>query len=268
MRIFQVDAFTRHRFRGNPAAVVPLESWPDDGLLQSIAAENNLAETAFILPEGDRYQIRWLTPTIEVDLCGHATLAAAHVAWTELGHRGDTLELDAPRSGRLGVRKADHARYTLDFPALPPTQIEIDEAVSAALGIRPAEMLQSKWDYIAVYENKRDVPALNPDIRAIKQIDARGIIATAPATSHDFVSRFFAPRSGVDEDHATGSAHCSLAPYWAQRLGRQSLSGHQVSPRGAEIGCTLAGDRVELTGGAVTYMRGEIILDETNNPEP
>ena len=270
MRLFQIDAFTDRVFGGNPAAVVPLERWPDDGLMRSIAMENNLAETAFLVPAGSGimggggdYEIRWFTPTVEVELCGHATLASAHALWAHLGHAGDRLELDSHYSGRLTVRHSEEGRYTLDFPRIPAEPVEMSdptvEAVIRALGTAPEAMLRSKWDYMAVYANKRDVHGLTPDGRALRAIEARGVIATAPGASHDFVSRFFGPRSGVDEDHATGSAHCTLAPYWAERLGRSSVVGHQVSPRGAEIACAIAGDRVELTGGAVTYLAGEIV---------
>ncbi|MEM0982510.1 MAG: PhzF family phenazine biosynthesis protein [Planctomycetota bacterium] len=260
MRMFQIDAFTDQLFAGNPAAVVPLESWLSDATLQAIAAENNLAETAFLVPRDGGYEIRWLTPAIEVDLCGHATLASAHAVWTELGHQGDVLELHSPRSGALRVRRAGESRYTLDFPAVPPKPIGMVDEIASSLGGEPREMLRSAWDYVAVYESEADVRALNPDLRALREVDARGIIATAPGDEHDFVSRFFGPRSGVDEDHVTGSAHCTLAPLWAERIGKNTLRAFQASPRGGELLCAVVGDRVELTGGAVTYLRGEIML--------
>ena len=267
MRLFQVDAFTQRRFHGNPAAVVPLPAFPDDDVLQAIAAENNLSETAFYVPhEGDAadFRLRWFTPTVEVDLCGHATLATGHVLWTEMGFGLERITFET-RSGVLSVEKASD-RYRLDFPALPGSPIDPDNRLVAtlatALGRQPEAVLSAP-DLLCVFENKREVHELAPDPRGVAALCGetyRGVIVTAPGAGHDFVSRFFAPAAGVDEDPVTGSAHCTLAPYWADRLGRDHLTAHQVSRRGGELWCTYERERgrVLLSGHAVTYLRGEI----------
>ena len=263
MKIYQVDAFTKRLFHGNPAAVVPMEAFPDDTALQAIAAENNLAETAFFIPRGSgdaNFHLRWFTPEVEVDLCGHATLAAAHVLWTEMGFEKEKIVFDG-RSGLLTVSKDAEGRVELDFPAKPGEAVEITSTVVRALGREPVEMYRSD-DLMCVFDNKRQVHELAPDFALLAGIEARGVIATAPGAGHDFVSRFFAPAVGINEDAVTGSAHCTLTPYWATKLGRDNLTAHQISKRGGELWCTNDRERgrVKISGNAVTYLRGEIHL--------
>jgi PhzF family phenazine biosynthesis protein len=273
-RVWIVDAFTRTPFRGNPAAVVPLDHWLPDDTLQAMAAEHNLSETAFFVPVRDAtadadFELRWFTPAVEVALCGHATLAAAHTIFTHMGLALDTIRFASRRSGVLTVWRDDAGRIVLDFPSRPPAPMPADDprvaALTAALGSGPAEVHASAEDLLCVFEHKRAVHELTPDFAAIGRIaHIRGVICTAPAAGHDFVSRFFAPAAGVSEDPVTGSAHCMLAPYWAGRLGKRELTGHQVSRRGGEVACTLVGDgstqRVHLAGHAVTYMQGTLAL--------
>ena len=259
--IFQVDAFADRPFAGNPAAVVPLASWPDDATLQAIAAENNLAETAFFAPEGDggdSFRLRWFTPAIEVNLCGHATLASAHVLWTKLGHAGARLRFQT-RSGELRVTR-EGGRIVLDFPAQPAAPIAAPAGLAAALGATPAELLKSV-DLLCVFAGAAEVAALRPDIRALAGFETRGVICTAPgADGVDFVSRFFAPRAGIDEDPVTGSAHCALIPYWAKRLGKTSLLARQISKRGGTLWCEDRGARVAIAGQAALFLEGWIEL--------
>lgn len=255
LRMYQVDAFASRVFEGNPAAVVPLAQWPDERLLQAIAEENNLSETAFFVQAGGAFELRWFTPVAEVDLCGHATLAAAHVLFDALGHPGPTI-LFSTRSGMLPVQRIG-AHLVMDFPARPPVACAAPPELVAALGLAPMAVLAAD-DYLAVYADEDDVRALQPDIAGLRALDRRGVIATAPGREADFVSRFFAPKLGIAEDPVTGSAHCALAPYWAERLGRTALVGRQVSRRGGTVGCELRNERVFLAGGAVTYMVAEI----------
>jgi PhzF family phenazine biosynthesis protein len=257
---FHVDAFAGETFRGNPAAVCLLDAWLTDATLQSIAAENNLSETAFIVPRGNEFEVRWFSPTVEVDLCGHATLAAAAVLFTERDFAGDTIRFHS-RSGLLPVSRAGEV-FTLDFPARPPETCEPPEALLRGLGHRPARVFKSR-DYLAVFATEAEVRALAPDFAALITLDCLGVIATAPGDDCDFVSRFFAPAAGIDEDPVTGSAHCTLIPYWSQRLGKTTLFARQVSRRGGELFCRLAGNRVHIGGKAVLYLRGEIVLDKT-----
>ena len=257
---FEVDAFTDKPFAGNPAAVCLLDAWLADATLQNIAAENNLPETAFIVPRGNEFEVRWFSPAVEVDLCGHATLAAAAVLFTERKFAGDTICFHS-RSGPLPVSRAGGV-FTLDFPARPPKACEPPEALLRGLGRRLSRVFKSR-DYLAVFATEAEVLALAPDFAALKTLDCLGVIVTAPGSDSDFVSRFFAPAAGVDEDPVTGSAHCTLIPYWAQRLGKTTLFARQVSRRGGELFCRLAGDRVHIGGKAVLYLRGEIVLDET-----
>ena len=257
LKIFQVDAFAGHVFEGNPAAVCPLESWLDDALLQAIAEENNLAETAFLVPLGDAYELRWFTPVAEVDLCGHATLASAHVLYRHLAYDRPTVRF-LTRSGELRVTQTS-AGLSMDFPASPPQRTTAPEALLAGLGQRPCEVL-SAFDYVAVYESEAQVRALQPDFAQLLTLDLRGVIATAPGDSVDFVSRCFFPKLRVSEDPVTGSAHCELAPYWSARLGQATLDARQLSKRGGAIGCMVEGDRVLLTGKAIDFMSGEISI--------
>ena len=257
---FHVDAFAGKTFRGNPAAVCLLEAWLTDATLQKIAAENNLSETAFIVPRGGEFDLRWFTPAVEVDLCGHATLAAAAVLFAERSFAGDTIRFHS-RSGPLPVSRTGEV-FTLDFPARPPEACEPPEALLRGLGCRPSHVFKSR-DYLAVFATEAEVRSLAPDFARLKTLDCLGIIATAPGNDSDFVSRFFAPAAGIDEDPVTGSAHCTLIPYWAQRLGKTTLFARQVSRRGGELFCRLADERVHIGGKAVLYLRWEIVLDET-----
>jgi predicted PhzF superfamily epimerase YddE/YHI9 len=280
MRIpyFQVNAFTTSPFGGNPAGVCPLEDWLPAPLLQQIAAENNLSETAFFvrvrpdIPAGesgtkvseataegrgepDGFELRWFTPTVEVDLCGHATLASAHVIFNELRHPSASLGFQT-RSGRLGVARRG-ASLELDFPSRPPVACAAPERLIRALGAVPREVLKSR-DYLALFDSPSQVAALRPDMDQLSQVDSLGVIATAPGGGVDFVSRFFAPRAGVPEDPVTGSAHCTLIPFWSGRLGKTELAARQISRRGGELRCRLAGERVGIAGEAVVYCRGEL----------
>jgi len=262
LRIFQVDAFTSQLFRGNPAAVVPIEGdWPDDDLLQSIAGENNLSETAYFRPgetDGD-FELRWFTPNMEVPLCGHATLATAHVLFGHLGFAGDTVAFDTRSSGRVSVSR-ERDLLVLDFPARTLEPVEVSTVLVRALGRQPAEAYSDGHNILAVFDSKKDVHGIEPDAAAILAIDCFGVIATAPGAKHDFVSRYFVPEAGILEDPVTGSAHCTLAPYWAGKLGRNKLSAHQVSKRGGELSCEVVGDRVRIGGRAVTFLEGTILV--------
>ncbi len=256
--IYQIDAFTTQLFRGNPAAICPLERWLPDAQLQAIAAENNLSETAYFVPEGEGYELRWFTPACEVELCGHATLASAYVLFEELGYPGESISFQTRHRGTVQVRR-DGDRLTLDFPANPAQPVEADPRVSLALGRAPDELLQTASTYLAVYPERAAVESIDPDMDALLALGSRPyVIVTAPGTDEDFVSRFFAPAVGVPEDPVTGSAHCTLTPYWAQRLGKNELLAHQISARGGELHCTLQGDRIEISGTAVRYLKGRI----------
>jgi PhzF family phenazine biosynthesis protein len=255
---FAVDAFTDKPFHGNPAAVCPLKTWLDDVTMQNIAAENNLSETAFLVPRDSDYEIRWFAPAVEIDLCGHATLASAFILFSELGFRGDTVRFHS-RSGILSVSRKDEI-LTLDFPSRPPAPCDVPEALIRGLGRKPLEMLKAR-DYFAIFANENDVRALQPDFSALGTLDEK-VIVTAPGTDCDFVSRFFAPTAGVPEDPVTGSAHCTLIPYWSARLGKTKLFARQVSKRGGELFCELATDRVLIGGRAVLYSRGQIEIND------
>ena len=254
LSIFQVDAFTNKVFGGNPAAIVPLENWLPDETLQSIALENNLAETAYFIKTGDRYHLRWFTPAVEMDLCGHATLASAWVLFHELGYSQNAISFDT-KSGELVVKR-DGDLLVMDFPSRPPKPLTPEAGSVAAIGGKPKEILAAR-DYFFVFETEEEVLALRPDMTALGKLNQGTFIATAKGKTCDFVSRFFAPKLGVPEDPVTGSAHCTLIPYWAQKLGKQSLHGRQVSARGGELFCKLNGDRVEMAGHAVLYLKGK-----------
>ena len=252
---FEVSAFTANPFGGNPAGVCPLDAWLPDTVLQGIAANNNLAETAFTVPRGNDFELRWFTPTVEIDLCGHATLAAASVLFHERGLRGNQACFHS-RSGLLAVTR-DQDLLTLDFPSRPPAPSIAPEALLRGLGAKPKEVFKAR-DYLAVFDHESEVRELKPDFALLKSLNCLGIIATAPGADCDFVSRFFAPGAGVDEDPVTGSAHCTLIPFWAERLGKTRMFARQVSARGGELLCELAGERVKIGGRAVHYLRGEI----------
>lgn len=256
---YWVDAFTGKVFAGNPAGVVPLAQWLPDALLQQIAFENGLAETAFFVRTAEaRYHLRWFTPAVEVDLCGHATLASAFVLFTQLGLNGDTITFDS-RSGPLVVKRHQNGLLELDFPSRPAQPCAIPAGLAEALGAAPIHVAQAR-DTLCVFARTEDVVALKPYFGALAQLDSFAVIATAPGSDCDFVSRFFAPRAGINEDPVTGSAHCTLTPYWAAHLGRTKLHARQVSARGGELWCELRGDRVGIAGRAVLYLKGEIVV--------
>lgn len=263
MKYWQIDAFTDRPFGGNPAAVVILDGFPDDAWLRAFAAEMNLSETAFVVPrsETDRFDLRWFTPTVEVDLCGHATLAAAH-ALRASGHWNESGPLNFHTRGGVLAATADGPDITLDFPSLTLRECDEIEELTAAMGKPPVEIYRTPYDVLAVYDDPETVRDADPDLTALAGIECRGVIITAPGPSDapefDFVSRFFAPAAGVPEDPVTGSAHCALTPYWSRRLGRTELNGRQLSRRGGQIRCRLAGDRVRLTGRCVTTLRGTV----------
>lgn len=261
--LYQVDSFTDELFHGNPAAVVPLEEWLDDERMQSIAAENNLSETAFFVPEADGFHLRWFTPTAEVDLCGHATLASAWVLFHELEPGRDAVRFRT-RSGELTVTRGDEA-LEMDFPARPATPREDPPAaLIEGLGEEPEAVLAATRDYLVVYGSEVQVRKLKPDFRRLRTVDRLGVIVTAEGAAYDFVSRFFAPGVGIPEDPVTGSAHCTLVPYWAERLGRdgtdEPLRARQVSARGGTLLCRHRGDRVSIGGRAVLYLKGTMHL--------
>jgi predicted PhzF superfamily epimerase YddE/YHI9 len=258
--VFHVDAFTPKPFSGNPAAVCPLKTWLDDRALEAVAAENNLSETAFIVAKGGNYELRWFTPLCEVKLCGHATLAAAFIIFTFLEPGRASVRFETKFSGTLTVSR-EGGLLVMDFPSLPPWEcLQVPQALTQGLGVAPAAVLQIEDNYFAVYDSEDEVRQTNPDLRLVGTLHPAGVAVTAPGSDCDFVSRYFAPSYGVPEDPVTGSTHCSLAPYWAQRLGKKSLHARQVSKRGGEIWCEVKGDRVNLKGNAVLTMRGEMLM--------
>ena len=255
--LYHIDAFAERPFAGNPAAVCPLESWLPDDLMQSIAGENNLSETAFFVPEGDGYRVRWFTPMVEVDLCGHATLASAYVVFRWIAPSLSLVTFQTVKAGPLTVTR-DGEMLALELPSRPPERCPEPAGMTAALGRKPAEVHAAR-DYLAVFDSADDVLALKPDFEAVARLDRFAVIATAPGKDGiDFVSRFFAPAHGVNEDPVTGSSHCTLVPYWADRLGKTRLEARQVSQRGGALTCTLDGSRVRLAGRAVLYLTGTI----------
>lgn len=254
--LYQIDAFASRVFAGNPAAVCPLEEWLPDATMQAIAAENNLAETAYFCREDGGYRIRWFTPALEVGLCGHATLASGFLLLTRLDPARDSVAF-ASRSGPLRVTRKGHA-FALDFPARPPKPAAIPDALAQALSARPSAFLKAGARCYAVYRDADEVRALRPDMAALATLAPDGIAATAPDSAYDFVSRFFAPSHGIPEDPVTGSTHTSLIPYWAERLGKTSMRAAQLSARGGILECRLDGDRVEIAGEAVLYLEGRI----------
>ena len=256
--LYQVDAFADAVFKGNPAAVCPLDAWLADALMQAIAVENNLSETAFFVATKDGYDLRWFTPAAEVDLCGHATLATAHVVFEHIDPNTGDVAFDT-RSGRLSVTRGSDGLLAMDFPAQPGGEIAVGEEIIAGLGAEPS-ILYGGEDFMAVFERQSQISAIEPDFTALKQFERRGVIITAPGDEVDFVSRFFAPKYDIPEDPVTGSAHCMLTPYWAERLGKNPLRARQISPRGGDLTCELLGDRVRISGRASEYMRGEITL--------
>ncbi len=257
---YHVDAFTGKLFAGNPAGVCLLDEWLPDTLLQSIAAENNLSETSFVVRREAIFELRWFTPLIEVDLCGHATLAAAHVIFQHLAFQGSEISFQT-RSGALIVTRLE-ALLALDFPSRPGLPCSAPVELTRGLGRIPRFVAKAR-DYLVVFETEEEILELRPEMNALLHLDALGVIVTAPGTDCDFVSRFFAPRAGVPEDPVTGSAHCTLIPYWAKRLGRTKLRARQCSARGGELICEDRGERVTIAGQAVTYASGMIHLKST-----
>jgi len=255
---YHIDAFTNQAFKGNPAGVCLLDDWLDAVVMQQIATENNLSETAFVVRQGDLHEIRWFSPAVEIDLCGHATLAAGFVLVNFTGCNADQLTFMSPISGELKVlREAD--RLTLDFPARPAASCETPALLIEGLKSRPKEVLKAE-DYLAVYESAADLVNMAPDFALLKKLDCRGVIVTAPGDGCDFVSRFFAPALGIDEDPATGSSHCTLTPYWKKVLGKDNLHALQLSPRGGELFCMDKGERIMISGQAVCYLEGSISI--------
>ena len=256
--IYQVDAFSKEVFKGNPAAVCILDQWPADALMQQIANENNLSETAFSVPAGDCFEIRWFTPEMEVELCGHATLATAHVLFRHLDHPGMQICFDSIHSGILTVKRSGDM-LTLDFPADRMEEMVVPELIVTALMTPPLKAFRGKTDFMFVFASESEIETMEPDHGLLAQIGGRGVIVTAPGNDVDFVSRFFAPQTGINEDPVTGSAHTSLTPYWSRVLGKKRLTARQLSLRGGELVGEDMGDRVEISGHAHTYMIGELI---------
>lgn len=257
--IYQVDAFTSKLFGGNPAAVCPLAEWLPNQVMQNIAMENNLAETAFFVKKNDHYHIRWFTPAVEVDLCGHATLASAYVLFNELNHPGNSVSFES-RSGLLTVTKWGN-ELTLDFPADEIKEIPLDREITSAFVHKPIATYKGKTDFMIVFEDENSIATMVPDISAINNLDARGVIVTAKGNDCDFVSRFFAPQSGINEDPVTGSAHTTLTPYWSDKLGKKRLKAIQLSQRKGHLTCVSKGDRILISGEARLYLKGEIKIN-------
>lgn len=257
LEIYQVDAFTHQTFKGNPAAICPLEQWIDDEVMQAIAAENNLSETAFFVPDGERFQLRWFTPAIEVDLCGHATLATAHVLYEHLSYTADEIRFDT-RSGELVVKQHGQ-KLQMDFPAQPAEPTATPAIIIEALGANPVESLIAE-DWFIVFENEIIIQQMTPNLELLKQLDLRGVCVTALGDDVDFVSRFFGPKAGINEDPVTGSTHCTLTPYWAGKLNKNNLHARQISARSGELYCSLNGSRVLISGECADYLHGKITL--------
>ena len=257
IKIFQVDAFASQLFRGNPAAVCLLEKWLDDAVMQEIASENNLSETAFVVPVGEHFEIRWFTPLTEVELCGHATLAAAHVLFTHSGIRADRIVFRSLFSGALPVERSEDL-LTLDFPLDTLKEVKAPAHIVNALKRPPLKAFRGRSDYMLIYASQSEVENMNPDFDSLKKLGNRGVIVTALGNKVHFVSRFFAPGVGINEDPVTGSAHTTLAAYWSRVLGKKKLRARQLSRRGGEVVCEVADDRVKISGKAVTYLEGEL----------
>lgn len=255
--IFQVDAFTQKTFSGNPAAVIPLEYWLEDEQMQKIASENNLSETAFFVNRGDYFHLRWFTPQQEIDLCGHATLASAYIIMEKIDSSLDEVKFGT-RGGELTVRRQDDI-FSMDFPAHHPEQCNSPDTLIKALGKKPQELYASNY-YMAVYKSEEDIRTLEPYMALLKELDRFGVIITAPGKNVDFVSRFFAPAVGIPEDPVTGSAHCTLIPYWSQKLNKTKMIAHQISQRHGEIFCEHKGKRVIIAGRVALYLKGTIYI--------
>jgi PhzF family phenazine biosynthesis protein len=256
--LYQVDAFSDRAFAGNPAAICPLDEWLSDDLMQSIATENNLSETAFFVPQNGGFKLRWFTPATEIDLCGHATLASAWVIFSHLAP-GATEARFHTKSGELVVTREDDGLLAMDFPARRPGPCEVHPSLLPALGRAPETVLAAR-DYLVVYSTEQEIRELAPNMQKLAETDRFAVIVTAPGRNCDFVSRFFAPAKGVPEDPVTGSSHCTLIPYWAERLQKNKLHARQVSKRGGELWCDFLGERVRMAGRAVEFLRGRIFI--------
>ena len=257
LKLYQVDAFTDKLFHGNPAGICILNTWPEVSVMQNIAAENNLPETAFLVQKKDEVEIRWFTPTVEVDLCGHATLASAHVLFTYYPIQENPIHFFSPRSGFLEVER-NKEWLTLNFPKDTYTKITVPDILVNAFQMSPIEAYRGKSDFLLIYSKQQTIEEMNPDMDMIQSVGGRGVIISAPGNEVDFVSRFFAPQSGINEDPVTGSAHTTLTPYWSHKTGKNKLTALQLSKRRGELVCELKGQRVLISGKAVTYMIGEI----------
>jgi len=259
MKVYIVNAFTSELFGGNPAAVVPLNEWLSESLMQQIAAQHNLPETAFIIPEGKNFYIRWFTPLVEVDLCGHATLASAQVYFNHLSYPEKEIIFNS-NSGPLPVSRGQNGKLRMDFPVNHPAPCDPVPEIEKGLHKKPLATFISKFDYMAVFEKQQDIEELSPDFSVLGQVRSRGLIVTSPGKDSDFVSRGFFPQSGIDEDPATGSAHTVTAPYWAEKLGKNRLTAIQLSSRKGYIDCEMQNDRVWISGFAKTYLEGNIFI--------
>lgn len=257
-KIFQIDAFAEKVFTGNPAAVCILDDWLDEDIMQKIAMENNLAETAYVVPSGKRYKIRWFTPETEVDLCGHATLASAYVLFQYYDDTPNPIEFFSPRSGQLTVKKGEDGYIMMDFPKDANQEIAAIRKINEAIGAQPIKTIKGKTDYLLIFNTQEEIETIAPNFHLLNQLDCRGIIISAPGNSVDFVSRFFAPQCGIPEDPVTGSAHTTLTPYWSKVLGKRKLSAKQLSQRGGNLICEDLGERIKISGKAVPYLTGEI----------
>lgn len=258
LTLYQIDAFADRVFKGNPAAVCLLDSWLDSDLMQKIAQENNLAETAFTVQKNNIFELRWFTPETEVDLCGHATLATAYVLFHYHGVTENTIQFYSPRSGQLFVERRSNGLMTLDFPTDETVSIRSMIEVNNAIGLTPLKTIKGKTDYLLIYNSQAEIEAMKPNFHLLDQLDCRGVIVSAPGDSVDFVSRAFFPQCGIPEDPVTGSAHTTLTPYWSKVLNKTKLTAKQLSPRGGDLLCEFLGDRVKISGKAVPYLIGEI----------
>lgn len=256
--IYQIDAFTKNIFGGNPAAVCILESWIDVKTMQQISAENNLSETAFAVKTNNKFEIRWFTPSVEIDLCGHATLAAAYVLFNYFHITDNQIQFYSHRSGNLSVEKERNGNLILDFPTNKAKEVDQNLLLNKAIGKTPIATLKSEDDYLLIYESQKEIEDIKPDLSALSKIKTRGVMVSSIGDTVDFVSRFFAPAAGIDEDPVTGSAHCTLTPYWSDRLVKTKLSAKQLSKRGGDLNCELVGDRVKISGYCALYLIGEI----------
>ncbi|PIB28626.1 PhzF family phenazine biosynthesis protein [Maribacter sp. 4G9] len=259
-KIYQIDAFTNKLFGGNPAAVCILETWLPDDIMQKIAAENNLAETAFAVPRGNDYELRWFTPEVEVDLCGHATLATAYVILNYYDYKEHTIRFISPRSGELLVKSDETGQMTMDFPTDYLVPFESINEINEAIGKQPLETFKGKTDYLLIYEDQQDIENIRPNFHLLDQVDCRGVIVSAKGDAVDFVSRAFFPKCGIPEDPVTGSAHTTLTPYWSKKLNKTLMSAQQLSQRGGSLTCEYLGKRVKISGQAVCYLEGFIII--------